>query len=676
MIFYTVTTQKTQGQFGSTSSSFMRRNVEFGVSQTQGSETPIATSTYTEFEDLSDYGSHTYSITAVSFTSSDGGVSNSETVFESRTLLETVEYPVSAHIKSSFKYTRDSNNSETLEGSRHYEEDFSYGDTTSESTSYSEIRTLSPISTKFKTTTVTNKNAFVTETTASEIATAIGTTTLNILTEGTLTKYGTQTLATTSIVSTAYTSTGNKQREVQSTVTTEIETQTEVLTIDNNSVPASNSNYDSNKTTFSSPPRDTATVLCAFENEIAWVITATDLSLAGPWSLSEIANSHTSQFTVAPLYVSKPLAVVNETDATFAYQFEEPKTVTVTLTVLVNDGNKTRTFWRPKNGNEFPLVSLTSPSPKYKTSTIEIEFDTFESDNSILTASATEIGTRTNFTAEKENFGSTYQELFENSYAVTRQLNQLEFSATNSTSYAGYSFETFKEDGTTKTIFYTNVSIESGSGQTIEGTVFESVGIRAFSPCAVFHNETTLISNWGVYGENGVEANSKIEAQGLSVKFPSFANLLPGVSVPFPSSFSYITASSTISALVAGNMVSLTTFLETTSNSSEYEFNGQNQPHTEQDPERIFFVKSNGLRSLSFYGPNPATASIETRLLPGEYVRVIHGTDGDFSLITFNQASTASGTLSKNLLVFPAEKSFYTTTVGAPFLTFSRNPIP
>jgi hypothetical protein len=57
-------------------------------------------------------------------------------------------------------------------------------------------------------------------------------------------------------------------------------------------------------------------------------------------------------------------------------------------------------------------------------------------------------------------------------------------------------------------------------------------------------------------------------------------------------------------------------------------------------------------------------------------VRIVQDSLGAFTLSTLTLETTAASIISDNAILFPGEKSFYTTTGGVPFLTSSRNPVP
>jgi hypothetical protein len=424
-------------------------------------------------------------------------------------------------------------------------------------------------------------------------------------------------------------------------------------------------------------PRDTATVFCKFQNECVWVPTASDLTVGGPWRLTDIAISHTTDFTAKPLYFTSPLLVIDQENATFPEPAESPEALTENFTTSTIVGNTTRTIWETNPASGLPLKSRSFISPKLTTTKTENTFETFTENNPALTVPQTILGTQSQLSAEVKNFGLTYQNFYSFSYTTTKYIGT--WSATFLTQYNGPAFESWEEDGTKKEIFYTNLTVNSAEGVTIQGTNVEQVFIRAFSPCAVSHVETNFRQAWGLHGNDGPQPKNQISFDG-SLSLSDFAELLPGVSAPFPSTYSWSTGNSTLSASLAGNAITISTTSGTGSNastaSSTYQFQGDGSAYTEQISDRAFFLNSQGLPALSFFGPHAATESIETRARPGEYVRIVQDSLGAFTLSTLTLETTAASIISDNAILFPGEKSFYTTTGGVPFLTFSRNPVP
>jgi hypothetical protein len=424
------------------------------------------------------------------------------------------------------------------------------------------------------------------------------------------------------------------------------------------------------------PPRDTATIFCAFSNAVVWVPTVISLDSAGPWALTDLASSHTTDVTALPLYFTSPLKVIDASEATFPEPPENPETITEMRVALSQIGQDTRTIWTTHSRSGFPLESRNVFDPKFTTYESEHTYTTFTENNSLLTVPATEIGSQFSNSAEIKHLNFPFQEFYEFSYLTTRYAGT--WSQTSSYSYNGPSSIGNSEDGE---ITYTNVTIEQEGGQTIEGTNVEQIQIRAFSPCAVSHVETSFTQAWGLHGNDGPQPVSQISFDGdLSVRRTDFAELFPGVSVPYPTTYSWRTGNSTLSASLAGNAITVTTSSGTgsdaTSTSATYEISGSESAHTEQRTGREFFTNLQGLPALSFFGPHAATGSIETRARPGELVSIVQDSLGDFTLSTLTNETTSASTISENAVVFPGEKSFYTTTGGAAFLTFSRNPIP
>jgi hypothetical protein len=369
--------------------------------------------------------------------------------------------------------------------------------------------------------------------------------------------------------------------------------------------------------------------------------------------------------------------VIAQEEATFPpTNFE---TITETRVGFSYVTASSRQFWISNTSGGFPLISTQSFFPVYTTFNTEHTYQIFTENNPALTIDATEIGQQNSNSIAIKNRNLTYQEFYEFSYVTTRYIGT--WSATSETQYSGPSFETWEEDETTKTTFYTNITVNFAEGVTIEGTNVEQIQIRAFSPCAVSHVETNFRQAWGLHGNSGPEPKNQISFDGsLGLRFTDFVELLPGVSAPFPTTYSWSTGNSTLSASLAGNAITISTTSGTGSNastaSSAYQFQGDGSAYTEQISDRAFFLNSQGLPALSFFGPHAATESIETRARPGEYVRIVQDSLGAFTLSTLTLETTAASIISDNAILFPGEKSFYTTTGGVPFLTFSRNPVP
>jgi hypothetical protein len=663
MISYTVTTQKTQGEYsssatGSTATTFLTLQGPVPPG------TPHATYVTKDLGfDYSNYGSATQKSTRVAFTASDGGSSFSIKQENTWTAMsEAVDGKFSEESFYSESETIDSNLAATRTFSFSYKGTYGDNDQGADAGGEETYTTLTPTTEQVQTTTVTEWFRYVQTTTVGGDVIAVGITTI-IESKTVPTTTFSQITAT---IGTAFIDTGTTTRVTTAQIDTSFKT------------------YDGG---IQYPPRDTATVFCQMQNASVWIPSATGLSGAGPWVLTDIASSQTSDFTALPFYSTTPLFVTDESLNTLPDLILT--TVTEAYTTLTYDTENPviRTIWR-SNSSGFPLESYTQVRGKYTTTAVEniFEIEKESQVNQALTEAATEIGTQLSVSAAGKNFGMTYQDIFSHSYTTTRYRGI--YSFTSSTQYEGLSVDTEAIDGTTKSTFYQNVSVNFAEGMTVVGTNFEQIVIRNFSPCVVSHVETSFADAWGIYASNAPQPKNQISFAGdLSLQRSDFAELLPGVSVPFPTNYSWSTGNSTFSASLAGNGITVTTSSGTgsaaSSSSETYEFQGDGTAHTEQIVGRDFFVNSRGLPPISFFGPHAATGSVETRALPGEYVSITQDSLGDFTLSTLTHESSASSTLSTNAILFPAEKSFYISKVdrfgystGSPFLTFSRNPIP
>jgi hypothetical protein len=664
MISYTVTTQKTQGQYRH---SFTQKlNYTFNIFDFDQQLKPNET--------LGDFGvyirTEAYGQTFETFFSSDGASSRSNSLTGSATGVtpgNPPEFSFSGTVVESNLLIIDSNLAATGEGVRsetgYYNENetddnpagttsFDYGGP------YASYTTLTPTTISGITTTTQDQQRFLRTSKTQIVGTTVATTS-----ESDSSTFITVKITTTSEIIGTFSLAG---KNVATTTTQEIST----------NLVTEPGRFLGQSVFILDPPRDTATIFCKFENVIVWVPTATDLVGAGPWALSDIATSHTTDFTAKPLYSTRPLLVIAQEEATFPSPPETLETITETRVGLSYVTAIPQQVWISNTSGGFPLISTQSFFPVYTTFTTEYTYQNFTENNPALTIEATEIGQQTSNSIQLKNRNLTYQEFYEFSYVTTRYLGT--WSATSSTQYAGIS--TVNGAGT-EIISVVNAQINFAQGETIWGTNVEQIQIRAFSPCAVSHVETNFRQAWGLHGNSGPEPKNQISFDGsLSLRFTDFVELLPGVSAPFPTTYSWSTGNSTLSASLAGNAITISTTSGTGSNastaSSTYQFQGEGSAYTEQISDRSFFLNSQGLPALSFFGPHAATESIETRARPGEYVRIVQDSLGAFTLSTLTLETTAASIISENAILFPGEKSFYTTTGGVPFLTFSRNPVP
>jgi hypothetical protein len=648
MISYTVTTQKTQGQYRSS----FTRSISFSYILPED-DIQLGVNEFTTVN--SDYWLPTGrdAETIERFQSSNGGFSSSYSFsfFYTNNFINFGEFSESGSRINTGSFTLDSNSagsgdnvfSLTVFFNENEEPEFFEG-------SFPGFTELSPTTISGQTT--TTEQVSIGKTTTD---TAVGQ-----ITVGTTTVLSSSTFPTSRPVSTQTTHTTFSQLPYTITRTTTHEIATNLVTFSFNE-----------QTRIGEPPRDTATIFCELQNAVVWVPTASALQGAGPWALSDIASSYTSDFTALPFYSISPLKVLAASEATFPEPPENPETITEMRVALSQIGQDTRTIWTTHSRSGFPLESRNAFDPKFTTYESEHTYTTFTENNSLLTVPATEIGSQFSNSAEIKHINFPFQEFYEFSYLTTRYLGT--WSSTFSTQYAGKSTNDF--DG--PTITFVNVDIAFAEGVTIEGTNVEQIQIRAFSPCAVSHVETSFTDAWGLHGNDGPQPVSQISFGGeLSVRFSDFAELLPGVSVPYPTTYSWRTGSTSYSASLQGNAITVTTSFGTTSDSATYEFSGSEPAHTEQLTGRQFFTNLQGLPALSFFGPHAATGSVETRARRGEFVSIVQDSLGDFTLSTLTNETTSAATLSKNAVVFPGEKSFYTTRGGVPFLVYPRNPIP
>ena len=446
---------------------------------------------------------------------------------------------------------------------------------------------------------------------------------------------------------------------------------TQFVTYDNNTVENTHPDWDAESTGFHFPPRDTATVFQEFKNDLVWIPTATALEGAGPWPLSAIASSHTAPVTALPLYSTSPLTVIDESNATFPEDTDSPATVTVTTSTFA--GSTSFTFWQSNFSSGFPLTSIEIVRPKATTTTTTQEqvFATFSENNPELTQQATEIASHSGMSVEVVDRGLSFQQFPVFSFSTTRYAGT--WSQTSSYSYSGPFIKDNGEDGE---ITFTNLTIDQANGQTIEGTNVERILVRAFSPVAVSHNETSFTEAWGLHGGDP----QSVISTPASLSWRTFAELHPGVSVPYPTSTSWKTGATSLSASILGNAITVTTSTrsgsEGGSTSSTYQFEGEEPAHTEQLSGRNFFTNLGQLPALTHFGPHAATGSVETRARPGTYVQISQDSLGDYTLNTLTLQESSAATISKNAILYPAEQSFYTSSGGAPFLVLPRNPTP
>jgi hypothetical protein len=271
-----------------------------------------------------------------------------------------------------------------------------------------------------------------------------------------------------------------------------------------------------------------------------------------------------------------------------------------------------------------------------------------------------------------KNEGLEYDQVFEFTFTTTKYLGT--WSATYSTQYAG---PFTRDDGNGNIESFPELEINFSNAVTIEGTNVEQIKIRAFSPCAISHVESSFLYAWGLHGNDGPEPLAKITVGAdLRIFARDFVELLPRVSAPFPTTYSWKDGGNTHRASLVGNAVTVVTVEDSTSQSQSYRFGGDGEPLTQQLVGQDFFTNSTALPGLTFFGPHPATESIELRAAPGEYVSVTQNSEGDFTLQTITKTTSWASTLSKNAVLFRGKKSFYTSNFGGAFVVTPRNVIP
>jgi hypothetical protein len=667
MISYTVTTKLTQGQYEVRRSSSLAQTWLVFNQSAEGAEEANATSTFLlgeENYDLTEIGSGT----SAHYTGHHGDSSYSFSNSGSTTATN-FEFSQSGKSTSSESATTDSNLAATQVGAwgntfRGPDNDF---DDVSQD-QFSNNTTLTPTTISVGTSTTSMRDLPVRTTETQNTWSTFGTTTQ----EGT----GTATTAVPTTTQQLTETTVGTMSVMPTTVTvsTSTQTQTQFVTFDNNTVENTHPDWDAESTGFHFPPRDTATVFQEFQTECVWLPTASDLPGAGPWSLTDIAASFASDTTAKPGYFYFPLKVVDATDATFPEPPENLEIFSETITTSTIDGSATHTVWRSNTTSGFPLISTEIESPKITTTNEERTNTVFTENNPALTEPVTLIDTQAGQSAEVKNFGLTYQEFFSAPFETTRYAGT--WSESYLKTYEGASLETFEEDDTTKSIFYTNITVNSAEGVTIFGTNVERIQISLFSPAAVSHNETSFTDAWGLHGS----APQSLISTPASLSWKTFAEIHPGVSVPYPSSTSWTTGATSLSASILGNAITVTTSTgsgsEGGSTSSTYQFEGEKPAHTEQLTGREFFTNLRELPALTVFGPHAATGSVETRARPGTYVQISQDSLGDYTLNTLTLAESSAATISQNAILYPAEQSFYTSTGGEPFLVLPRNPTP
>jgi hypothetical protein len=642
MISYTVTTRKTQNA----------RLFSYTFSEKQTlSERDLPTYFFFPLLEGVNLFRHTFeqAITQVGFTSSDGATSAYNFVSASYSGFNGPFETASASYLFTASTSIGSNLDATFEYNLKVAEKIPESEVVTFEDTYFLQQTLTPTTISGITTTAQNRQRFIPTSKTQIAATTVATTSERnsstfITLKNTTANETIQTfsLSTENVVTTT-------TQEIQTNLVTENE--------------------------FSLGPRATATIIQDFQNECVWLPTATNIEGAGPWSLTFLANSHTTDITALPIYSTSPLVVLAESNDTFPEETYE--TITEIYTTSTVEGETTREIWTTNSNSAFPLVSLQSIHPKLTTITVENIYQIFTENNSNLTKAITKIQTKFTNSAEIKFFGLSYQEFFESTFTTTQ--NETDWSTTVQTDYDGFFWDTNVDFEAQELDSF--ITFKFGRRISIEGTNVEQIQIRAFSPCAVSHVETNFRQAWGLHGNSGPEPKNQISFDGsLSLKFTDFVELLPGVSAPFPTTYSWSTGNSTLSASLAGNAITISTTSGTGSNastaSSTYQFQGNGSAYTEQISDRSFFLNSQGLPALSFFGPHAATGPVETRARPGEYVRIVQDSLGAFTLSTLTLETTSASIISDNAILFPGEKSFYTTTGGVPFLTFSRNPIP
>lgn len=641
MISYTITVQKTQGQYRISETS--SRNSIFkllwdGISD--GNFDPPSNHLPGFLNDVSETQTYVKNI----LHKSDGCFSQGNTYSKKDTVVQYDGFddPNPSNFEGTkvfyYSFTNDTNGGFTQKNSETWEDNVTgiYVDETFES-----IQSVTPttISVATSTTSQVTTNASTTQVT-----------TVYILTGTTISSQsGT---GTTAVATTKYTeseSTVGTFVNVPTTVTrtTSSQVQTQLVTNENGIV---------------FPPRDTATVFAHFKNEVLWLPTATNLPAAGPWALSDLGSSFASDVTAKPLYSTSPLIVLGEDQARFPENNPEENFETITTHTFAAGAPKT--FWRSTSSG-FPLTSEEMGAQNISTTTQQVTVQGSAENNPALTQTAMQIGSRVSLSAEVVDFNVSFQQFPDFTFTTTRYAGT--WSQTSSFAYNG----PLIVDGVT----FTNVTIDEAGGQTIEGTNVERIRVRVWSPCAVSHVETSFTQNWGGYGQERPEVYSKISL-GADLHRRSFAELHPGVSVPYPGTTSWTSGNETFRASLSGNVVTILTLDKNTSSSRSYQFQGDGPPHTEQRSGREFFENFSGLPRISFFGPHAATGKVETRAVPGTYVQVSQDSLGDYTLNTVEKATTENNTISKNVVIFPGEKSYYTTTQGENFIVLPRNVVP
>lgn len=656
MISYTITVQKTQGQYRVSETNkyeyTLNVDVEPGDSQYFPQDAPFFLP-----------GTRNEALTYVTFYSSDGGESFSTSITNSASREDNDNaFSASSSFTESRLYIQDSNLGVIVEYASAFTdyyldpfagEEFSNFITTEGTQTTETLSSISPttISAATSTTSEVTTNARTTEAKTALIRT--GTTIASQAGTGSTVVATTKYIESQSTVATFV----NVPTTITTTISYEVETQ--LVTGDNGVI---------------FPPRHTATVFQEFKNDLVWIPTATALEGPGPWPLSDIASSHTIAVTALPLYTTSPLTVIDASAATFPEDTAPAATETVTTTTF--DGNTTFTFWRLNRASgfpyttAFPLASTEIVRPKVTTTAQDFTYNTFTENNSAITQEAVEIDSQPAFSVQVINHGFSFQEFPVFSFTTTRYTGT--WSQTSSYSYSG--FATYNNGESELT--FTNLTINEEGGKTIEGTNVEFILVRAFTPVAVSHNETSFTEAWGLHGS----VPQSLISNPVSLRWRDFAELHPGVSVPYPSSTSWQSGGSSLSASILGNAITVTTSAgsgsEGGSTSSTYQFEGEEPAHTEQLTGREFFTSLGQLSTFTFFGPHAATGSVETRARPGTYVQISQDSLGDYTLNTLTLEESSAATISQNALLYPAEQSFYTSNSGEAFLVRPRNPTP
>jgi hypothetical protein len=451
--------------------------------------------------------------------------------------------------------------------------------------------------------------------------------------------------------------------------------------------------YETELPVRSDAPRATATVFCqgwmhflAVPNssECVWIVTASDLNGAGPWKLTDIASSFTAT-TARPIYKTTSLKVVNESNriintwlddsgnAITGYDYfplaPDPMPVqTIPYTTTI-ETLSIRTIWTTGSNYDFPLESHLVNVHAITTTNQNFLVDIFTENNPLFTESVVLFGTKDTASMQLIESGMTYQQFYSHSYTTTRHVET--FSSTSSTSYEGF----YSRDYGNRTVYYQNISESFTEGMTVYGTNVEQVLIRQFTPCAIFRDETSFTDNWGLYG--ALMPHARIVA-GASLHWETFAELYPGVSIPYPTSTSWTTNNASISANIIGNAITLTTKNAVGSGTSAYKFQGTQLAHTDQRTGREFLISLNGLPYISRFGPHAATGDLKARARPGTYVSIVQDSLGDYTLSTLTYENSLASVITANAILFPAENTFYTTPTieGYAYIVLPRNPIP